>query len=131
MFKQIFRLTFVTFIWKQYKRTIVSTIALLIFLWLVNFAHAEYLSFAEFQAGKTHIGLSFFIKWMLLILGVLIYLAYSLLRPKYRKKTGSIKKQRHESIAKEDPFALIREKKKLRSRADIMLEKQGKPNKTK
>ena len=131
MFKQIFRLTFITFIWKQYKRTIVSTFSLLVFLWLINFAHREYLSFAEHQSDASYISLSFFIKWILLVAAVIIYLCYSLYSPKnihsldknkVDKKSAELSTLSTLSNA-DDPFAQIRQKKNLRSRADIMLER--------
>jgi len=124
MFKQIFRLTFVTFIWKQYKRTIVSTFSLLVFLWLINFAHREYLSFAEHQSSASYIGVSFFIKWFLLVTAVIIFICYSLYSPKNKNNSNNNKANKlSEFSSDDDPFAQIRQKKNLRSRAEVTLDK--------
>ena len=126
MFKQIFRLTFLTFIWKQYKRVIVSTVLLLLFLWLVNFAHSEYLSFAEFQSEQSNVGLSFFIKWFALIVGFFVYLTYLFWQPKKKKITNkNVNADAQIDAGEDDPFASIRDKGQLRSRAEIMLEKNN------
>ena len=131
MFKKIFRLTFVTFIWKKYKQIIVSTVCLLISFWLINFAHREYLSFAEHQSDA-----SFFIKWFLLVAVVIIYLCYSIYSPKNKNGLNKNKIDKESAevatlTSEDDPFAQIRQKKSLRSRADIMLEKHTQNKKIK
>ena len=136
MFKQIFRITFVTFIWKQYKRVIVSTATLFAYLWLVGSIHADYLSYAELQADEVLIGYSFLLKWAALIAGVILYLAYHFIRgarrrgksqnPDASSKTTALKKANSIADGEQqgpDPFAEIRSKRKLRSRAEIMMDK--------
>lgn len=128
MFKQLFRLTFVTFIWKQYKRLIVSTLLLFSYLWFVGFAHGEYLNFASRQAEQNAIGLSFFIKWGAMIFGVVSYFAYYFFASRLRS-TKSIAKSDNKqnqdfSADQDDPFDHIRNKEKLRSRAEIVMDKK-------
>ena len=125
MFKQVFRLTFVTFIWKQYKRVIVSTALLFAFLWFVGFAHSEYLDYAT-REGVENVGSSFFIKWIALILGVATYFLFHYLTPS-RKDLKNNKNK--ESIivmpladGEPDPFDQIRNKEKLRTRAEIVID---------
>jgi len=127
MFKQIFRLTFVTIIWKQYKRGIISIVCLLVSLWLINFAHREYLAFTEHLSQTSYIGLSFYIKWALLIVVVLIYLCVSLYSPKDKQKSEIKQNRTTETKAanSDDPFAFIREKEALRTKAEIVLEKHS------
>ena len=124
MLKQVFRLTFLALIWKQYKRGIVSTCLLIIFFWLVNFAHAEYLSFAQFQTGDVNIGFSFFIKWFCLIAGGIVYVVYHFWKPK--ESTNAFRGSQNQSETSEssdhDPFESIRHKETLRTRAEMMLE---------
>ena len=132
MFKQIFRLTFFTFIWKKYKRIIVSTTLLFVFFWFVNFAHAEYLSFAGFQSGEAQISLSFFIKWFCLLVGTIIYVIYHFIR--VGKKPSKVEQTSHKKVSVGDldgldPFDAIRQKDKLRTRAEIMLESEARGDK--
>ncbi len=129
MFKQFFRLTFVTFIWKHYKRIIVSTLILFAFLWFVGYAHAEYLQFANEQA-QANAQKSYFFKWAAQLLAVTIYLLFHYLMPS--RKQQKISKQKAKNFKAEapapgepDPFDAIRHKDKLRSRTEVMLnEKQ-------
>lgn len=126
MFKQVFRLTFVTFIWKQYKRYIVSTTLLFAYLWFVGFAHSEYLEFATSDGVEASVGGSFFIKWAALILGVALYLLFHYLAPS-RKKTKKEKGKTEVPPLAEgepDPFDQFRNKKKLRTRAEILIDQQ-------
>lgn len=125
MFKQAFRLTFVVVIWKQYKRAIVSTALLFAYLWFVGFAHSEYLSFAELQPEETSIALSFFVKWFALILGVALYMGFHFFTktPNKKSKGNERAKLNAPSTDEPDPFEQIRHKEKLRSRAEIIIDK--------
>ena len=123
MFKQVFRLTFITFVWKKYKRIIASTIFLFAYLWLVGYVHDEYLEIARLQE-QNNIGLSFMVKWLALLSGAVIYLVFNLLGTKSRK--NSVRQVPAESDGTEanDPFAELRTRKKLRSKAEMIIEKE-------
>ena len=123
MFKQAFRLTFITFVWKKYKRIIVSTTVLFASLWLIGFIHNEYLEFAKVH-NDSNLGLSFVLKWLALLGSVVIYLLYNYMGSK-KEKTS--KKKMDEPISTtdaDDPFAEIRARKKLRSRAEMIIDKE-------
>jgi len=123
MLKQVFRITFITFIWKHYKRFIVSSVLLFTYLWLVGFAHSEYLEFASTLQPPPDVSVSFFVKWAALIGGVVMYLLVNFLA----SNTISDKKEKKNATpikeGEPDPFEHIRTRKKLRSRAEIMIEK--------
>ncbi|MBX2846945.1 MAG: hypothetical protein KTR16_01395 [Acidiferrobacterales bacterium] len=127
MFKQVFRLTFVTFIWKQYKRIIVSTVLLFAFLWFVGFAHSEYLDYAT-RENVDNVGVSFFIKWIALILGVAIYFLYHYLMPSRKdlkkKKSKDAIEIKAPADGEPDPFDQFRNKEKLRTRAEILIDRE-------
>ena len=139
MFKQIFRLTFVTFVWKQYKRIIVTTLLLFAYLWFVGFAHSEYLDFAA-QDENANRGASFLFKWVALLIGVSTYLLYHFVfMARKQHKEQAEEKAKEEAKKKPnkttkikvepprpgepDPFAAIRTKDKLRSRAEMIIDK--------
>ena len=140
MFKQIFRITFVTLVWKQYKSAIVSTLLLFAFLWLAGNVHEDYLVYAAEQNDEGLVGRSFLYKWIALVSGVLIYLSYHWLRSASSKTVkesrpnngyfskGSGSNGKTNSLADndqgDDPFAELRNKDKLRSRAEILVDKQ-------
>ena len=137
MFKQIFRITFVTLVWKQYKQIIVSTLMLFAYLWLVGSIHADYLSYAELQADESLAGHSFLMKWAALATGVVLYIAYHFIRGSRRKsekiiassksKENKVKSKPNSDneLDSPDPFAQIRAKDKLRTRLEIMNDKQS------
>lgn len=122
MFKQVFRLTFVTFIWKQYKRYIVSIALLFAYFWFVGFAHTEYLEFAATQEN-TNVGTSFFIKWFALLIGVSAFFLFHYLAPS-RKELKQKVKVSPPKQGEPDPFEQIRNKEKLRTRAEIIIDEQ-------
>ena len=143
MFKQFFRLTFVTFIWKHYKRIIVSTALLFAFLWFVGYAHSEYQSYANLHQAKGAQS-SFFYKWIAQILGVSCYLLFHYLMPSRKQQKLKLKekaKEQEKELKKAskpfkskkvpppdpnepDPFEQIRKKDKLRSRAEMLVDEK-------
>ena len=126
MFKQLFKLTFVTFIWKRYKKIIVSTALLFFYLWLVGRVHGDYLSYLELRENAPDPGLSFILKWAALLFGVFIYFIFHFIYPhKFIKKPTNIS----ENDDVDDPFNSLRHSKKLRSKADIIIEENIKQQK--
>ena len=141
MFKQIFRIAFVSLIWKQYKAIIISTVVLFAYLWLIGSVHSDYLNYAELQEDKSLAGRSFILKWAALSSGVLLYIAYHVLRGSRNRQKSSSSSSSIKGAALSgtlvdqpkgvnnsnypDPFAEIRTKKKLRTRAEIAIDKQG------
>ena len=131
MFKQVFRLAFVTVIWKQYKQVIVSTLLLFLFIFLVSNIHADFLTHTEMQKDTTGTGLSFIAKWLAYAVGVGLYFAYHAVRGR-DKNSSSKQNSKHKPTTKhglttvesdspdDDPFAEIRKRKTLRSRADFL-----------
>lgn len=140
MFKQIFRITFVTLVWKQYKSAITSTLLLFAFLWLVGNVHQDYLVYATEQNNEGLVGRSFLYKWIALVSGVLFYLSYHWLRSTGSKTVKEVQSKNgyftngNSSTGKtnsfpdndqgDDPFTELRNKGKLRSRAEILVDKQ-------
>ena len=128
IFKQVFRIAFVTLIWKQYKAIIVSTLLLFIYLFLVSSVHADFLTHAELQKDASGSGLSFLYKWLAFTIGVAAYFLFHYLRGRPKKKSKQAskssatinKKEINATESDDDPFAAIRERQKLRSRADFL-----------
>lgn len=124
VFKQIFRVAFVTLIWKQYKAVIVSTFLIIAYLLLVGNLHSDYLAHSQLQNDSAGSGISFIYKWVAYTVGVMLYFGFHALRSKRPKKQDlAAKAKQANEIAKrdpQDPFAAIREKDKLRSRADFI-----------
>ena len=124
VFKQIFRVAFVTLIWKQYKALIVSTFLIIAYILLVGNVHSDYLTHSQLQKDTSGSGMSFIYKWVAYTAGILLYFGFHALRSKRPKKQDLADKAKQANkTAKhdpQDPFAAIREKDKLRSRADFI-----------
>lgn len=123
IFKQAFRVAFVALIWKQYKAAIVSTLLLIVYLFIVSSIHQDYLA----ALGPDGIDkLSFIYKWAAYVTGFVAFFVFHMVRGKI--KTGGVTSKDKISESKEltntdqDPFADIRSRKKLRSRADFLID---------
>jgi len=132
VFKQVFRVAFVTLIWKQYKHVIVSTLLLFTFLFLIGSIHSDFLKHAELQNKAADTGLSFIYKWFAFIGAVVIYFFYHFMRNRKLRNHKLNSKTKQQSLVQEldelegddDPFAQIRTRKKLRGRADFMIDEK-------
>ena len=127
MLKNLVQLTLVGVVWRRYKNVIVSTLILFVYFWLIGKLHQDYVNYSELNKDHAYLAFSFIIKWCAFILGMVIYLLFNSFFPRSKKpvQTISIKGQ---EIAPEqrtlpDPFADIRQREKLRSRADFIIEK--------
>lgn len=124
VFKQIFRVAFVALIWKQYKGLIISSLLLVAYLLLVGSIHQDYLTHSQLQKDTTGSGMSFVYKWLAYAIGIALYFGFhALRRPRAAKEDLSEKAKQANKDAKndlDDPFAAIRDRDKLRSRADFI-----------
>jgi len=122
MFKQAFRLAFVALIWKQYKSVIISTILLFAYLFLISNVHGDYLEHLKLQDQSQTSGLSFVYKWLAYAAGIALYFLFHWWRASRKSiKPKSDKVASSEVLDDEDdPFAQIRQRKQLRSRADFL-----------
>ena len=124
VFKQIFRIAFIALIWKQYKALIISTLLLIACLLLISNVHDDYLTHSQLQNDASDAGLSFIYKWLAYALVVGAYFVFHFLRGLRPSKQNLEDKAKEANIIaktdSDDPFAAIRERKKLRSRADFL-----------
>ncbi len=123
IFKQAFRIAFVTLIWKQYKAVIISTLLLFAFFFIVSSVHNDYLT-ATAQENRDRI--TFIYKWAAYAIGVIAYFAFHMIRgrmqPKKKGMKAKIEQSKQDENTGQDPFAAIRERKKLRSRAEFLMD---------
>jgi hypothetical protein len=127
MLKNIVQLTLLSVLWKRYKNLIVSTLLMLVYFWLVGKLHQDYVSYSELNNNHEYLALSYIIKWTAFILGASIYLLLNSYFPRPKKpvptKLANDPKAVPEQQGSADPFTEIRHRKKLRSRADFVIEK--------
>jgi len=128
MLKPLFKITFVTLVWKKYKQIIISTLLLFLFMWLASKIHQDYLEYSELR-NNTEVGWSFIVKWLTLASGIIVYVFYHSWRTSSSSKKTNSKNQKA-AADKHDPFASLRTKGRLRSKADFIIEKNNKKRKT-
>ncbi len=123
IFKQAFRIAFVALIWKQYKAAIISTLLLFVYLFVVSSIHQDYLAAVGIEKVNK---LSFIYKWLAFIVGFVVFFGFHMVRGRIKTKTLSTEQKIAESKdltdSDDDPFAAIREREKLRSRADFLID---------
>lgn len=139
-------------IWRKFGAAIKVIPFVLIAIVLVYSVHGDYLQYAEVSESKDHLALSFLVKWAAIALVIAIYWLYvkKVLQPE-KKSSLRYKMTRHVSrnrsaendekkretftspepesgtsesdIEAPDPFKSLRQKKHLRSRAELIIEK--------
>ncbi|MGB2465446.1 MAG: hypothetical protein ACPH96_02170 [Porticoccaceae bacterium] len=122
MIKNLFRLTVLSYVWTRYKFVITSTLLLFAYFWLVGEVHKDFVEFIGLNNDTEHLGVSFLVKWLALMLGVLVYFALN-----RRRRGSSATDSRLTQTApetSEDPFEAIRKKDKLKSAADFVVERK-------
>ena len=122
MIKNLFRLTVLSYVWTRYKFVITSTLLLFAYFWLVGEVHKDFVEFIGLNNDTEHLGVSFLVKWLALMLGVLVYFALN-----RRRRGSSATDSRPTQTApetSEDPFEAIRTKDKLKSAADFVVERK-------
>ena len=98
--------------------------------------HADFLAYTNSQPIAEHVGLSFVVKWLAYI-ALISWFIWGLKRDynNSQKQQLSIKntmqqsaqtQQRHQADPSADPFKNIRNKEKLRSRAEVVIAKHKK-----
>jgi len=135
VFKPLLRLSILATIWLKFGRQILLAIALILAIILFQFIAQdinEYLS----QTNQTHyLGHVLLIKWVLILSFIFGYLFYLKLSLGKKAKPSSVQTQNKsqtpsgkDTSHKPDPFAHLRDKKVLRSKGDILIEKQKSKN---
>lgn len=136
MFNQMIKWTVIISLWRKYKSHLISSLILIFTLVLINIIHQDYLAYAE-SAQSNSVGWSFLVKWALYIFAVGVFLWRIMVINKARSFDSTLHKMmqvqqapekdvgegRQADSNKRDPFANIRGKKKLRSEADFLIEK--------
>lgn len=131
MFRFLAKSALVAVIWKRYRRTIISTLALFVSYFLISLLHADYVDYAVGAGDKEFLWRSYLIKWAALLGVTLIYYFYN---TRVSMKRGAddlpppANKNPRKPVAENagdneaDPFAEIRRKKRLKSRGDVALD---------
>lgn len=133
MIKNIVKITLLNYLWKKYKAVIVSTVVLFFYFWLVGKLHEDYVSYSHLNNDTNNLGLSFVLKWLCFLVGLGLYL---LVNARQNRKESVLEKMSStaekgnaktaaeaSSSSSADPFQHLREKEKLRSKADVIIER--------
>lgn len=135
-------------LWRQYKFLIGSLVVLIVSMIIVSQIHTDYIAYVKTSGESANIGMSFIVKWLSWI-GLIISFLYAnhiankrkekikaqqpskslkqILSFKSKtdpsaKKTDAVKLTRESG---DDPFEHLRTKEKLRSYADLIIDKHN------
>ncbi len=137
MFNQVIKWTIIVSLWRKYKHHVFATLALLLSLVLVNYIHSDFVEYAKASAND-NIGYSYLFKWLVFIGLIGLYIwqikrvnkaakfdskLHKMMNSAPTKPVKTQKTSNSDSTHSTDPFANIRSKKKLRSEADFLIEK--------
>lgn len=142
MIKNLFHITLITYVWKRYKAIIISTLILFFYFWLIAKLHEDFVSYGHLNDDQQYIGLSFFLKWLGFLTGFIVYFIFNsrFLRSGNRLDSNKASalgvlgtRDNHKNASSDldgnarqsDPFEAIRNKKRLRSVADFIIEEKG------
>jgi len=137
MIAQMLRFSVLLAIWKKYRRHLTGALVLLAFWLVVNIVHQDFIEYSHLSQGKEEaLGWSYLLKWVANLLGLAIYL-WLIREPVKQNSVGldpltslNLRSGRTEPKPKSpkgvdpaaDPFAEIRQKDRLRSKADIVID---------
>lgn len=130
-----------TYIWKRYKKVILSTAALFLSYFIISALHTDYLDYQTRSGHNAQLLFSYVVKWGLLSAATALYYYLNI----HNKLTASRTNKKEEappfseprknkinvhakpstSQQESDPFSAIRTKEKLRSRTEIDMEKHS------
>ncbi len=128
MLKPFIKYTLMVVMWKRYRRTILATVLLFAYLWLIGKVHNDFILYTEVNNSENHIGFSFLIKWFAYIIGVLVYIAYLFFCSDTTQKVKEINTEERQA-PDDGAFEKVRSKQILMSRADHIIEKYPKNKK--
>lgn len=136
MWNSLIKLSVLSLVWKRHRKTLISFALLLVFFWVLNLIHQDYLSYAAIQNHTQWVGLSFIAKWILFLMAGAVFV-FTNLKAKPRAKAihqpeakAPIRDEEIEALrtsqettstALDERFTALREKKTLSSKADILL----------
>jgi len=124
---------FIAIAWKKYSTTIISTVVVLVYFFVVSKLHEDFVNYSSLVLDNQYLGISFVVKWIAWLFGAILYLfmGFSYFNKSQIKrtfnnitihssKTDKERIQKHES----NPFEEISKRGKLRSKSDFILEKR-------
>ncbi|WP_416307126.1 hypothetical protein [Neptunicella sp. SCSIO 80796] len=127
MLRPLVKITLVHLLWRNYKPVLLATLFAIIGFVVVSLIHSDYVQYAQDLPGDKDLGLSFIIKWVCYFAIIAGWLAVCFHSGKQKKHIEKIQISAQQvpiyDTPEDDPFNTIRQKDKLRSRADWVVEK--------
>lgn len=122
MLNQLLKFTLVSSLLLWLKPRWRGLLALTVSVVLVHIIHGEYLEYVELSEDRAFLVWSYVLKWVVLIVAVLVYLFLSFSGSR-KAAPRAIKAQKAQApgVPADDGFDFLREKKALKSRADMVI----------
>ncbi|WP_045859920.1 hypothetical protein [Teredinibacter purpureus] len=136
MFKFLTKSIVFSVVWRRYKTLIVSTVLLFLMYFVIALIHDDYVEYSLASQTENALGFAYIVKWAAMAIGTFVYYVINF-PPAILRKNKSGKRLRdaeeeavlgaacenfsENPLRDNDPFAGIRQKKQLNSRADACL----------
>lgn len=134
MLNPLIRLTFLATIWSKYQFNIKQFLLAAILLVVVQFIYLDVAEYLQSTQANSYLLIALVSKWLLN--GAILLLCWFRIRQHHKQKKAPADKKsaRRDTSQRQadstppanDPFARIREKKTLRSRGDVLIDKKPK-----
>lgn len=126
LLRTVLRAASAWFIWRWLEPRWKSTLALVIGWLTVVLIHNEYVEYVQITDRTDLLWLSYFLKWITILTGILLWVWFSLLATQPRRvaeitKTRGRDTERQTPTTGDDGFDFLRQKPKLESRGDKLL----------
>lgn len=114
-------------IWRRYRRLLIAVGLLIASYFLVSLLHDDYLDYVENSGNADFLGLSYVVKWGVLLIVTAVFYFLIGTRKADKAKNPKPKNEKHAASPAPnetngpDPFEAIRHKKTLRGHADQYL----------
>ena len=124
---------FIAIAWKKYSTTIISTVVVLVYFFVVSKLHEDFVNYSSLVLDKQYLGISFVVKWIAWLFGAILYLfiGFRYSNKVHIKKVfnntsihSSTKDKKDSQKYKSNPFENISKRGRLRSKSDFILEKR-------
>jgi hypothetical protein len=128
MLNQLLKFTLISSLLLWLKPRWRGLLALSLLVLLVHVFHGEFISYVELSGDQSYLVWSYVIKWLVLIVGVLVYFYFALPGPGGRAANAEATrdtKARYAAVTPphDDGFDFLRGKKRLQNRAEKILSK--------
>ncbi len=135
MFQRLLTWTVFVALWRRYGKLLRIFPVIVVLVFLISMLHGDYVQYVQVSDDASFLPWSFLIKWLLILLVLGAYWRFAVSVIQGDKASGKRKVKNdnanlnsgnigQKGNTEQDPFRNIREKKELRTKAEVVLKKK-------